>query len=97
MSKIELNPLTDVPNSLTPITKKFMVGYIVGKGTEEDLKWFKRFCNSHVIKKKNNLTGKMIDAVDIKAVRHEFAKRYFPYLLNTQKVSKSFLDLVNEL
>lgn len=97
MAKTVLNPLTDVPNNLTPITKKFMLGYIAGKGTEEDKKWFKRLCNSHVIKKKNNLTGKIVDAVDIKAVRHEFVKRYFPHLLNTQKESKSFLDLVNEL
>ena len=40
MAKSNLNPLTDTPNSLTPITKDFMLGYIRAKATEEEKEWF---------------------------------------------------------
>ena len=97
MAKSNLNPLTDTPNSLTPITKDFMLGYIRAKATEEEKEWFKKLFNSNIVKKKNNLTGKETDTVDIKAVRREFAKKYFPHLLKAEKKGTSFLDLVNEL
>ena len=97
MAKNNLNPLTDTPDTLTPLTKDFMLEYVKVKGTEEDKEWYKKVCNSNIVKKKNNFTGQETDGVDYKVVRHEFAKRFFPHLLKPQKKGVSYLDLVNEL
>ena len=97
-----LNPLTDTPTAKTQITKKFMLAYLKSsKATAADRKWFKSLCNNSDYQTtiKSNLPG--VEAktdIDIKKVRTEFCKRFFPNL-NEKKVTKnkSFLDMVDDL
>ena len=100
MKKTTLNPLTDTPENRTQLTKSFMYLYVKEKGKPADKKWFKELCGNPEYQKpfKSNLTGEEIIDIDVKKVRDEFCKKFFPNLNRKKKEDKkSFLEMVNDL
>lgn len=86
MAKQKLNPLTDTPTSLADLTKDFMLNYVKTKGTEKDKEWFKKTANKYKTEKENRVGngGKCFGISDIKALRQEYAERFFPQLLKSK-------------
>lgn len=86
MAKQKLNPLTDTPTSLADLTKDFMLNYIKVKGTEKDKEWFKKTANKYKTEEENRVGngGKCFCISDIKALRQEYAERFFPQLLKSK-------------
>lgn len=82
---LKLNP----PTKKTELNKKSMLNYIKAHGTDEDKKWFINLLETNIEKKTNNLTKEVINGYDIPAIRNEFAKRFFPDLLNKKKPNKN--------
>ncbi len=98
----KLNPVNEVPTTVNQLTKDYMLGYIKSHGNSDDKQWFKKLINENQKEKKNNLTKEIILGLDIINIRKEFAKRFFPNLVNnTNKKKKSsvasFIDEVNSL
>ena len=90
------NPPTSIPN----LTKYSMGYYIRDYGTKEDKAWFVNLCKTHTKVMQNNLTKEMIETLDISFVRREFAKRFFPFLLEEKKAkskAQSFNDFLDTL
>ena len=86
---LSLNP----PVKLSELSKINMLDFIEKKSPEEG-KWFYNLMQDNKIKRKNNLTGEIIDAYDIPKVRKAFAEKYFPVLVERKKKkeSQSFED-----
>lgn len=91
---------TTPPENLTHLTKEAMLSYIIDCGTEEDKNWYVDLCEKNLVTKKNNLTNEEITTPDVSILRKEFAKRFFPNLLEANKPkakAKSYMDRVREL
>lgn len=94
----KLNPKTDKPEKLIQITKGYMKGYILYQAnTEENKAWFKAMVKNPDFQKsvKNNLTGKETIDIDIKKVRKEFCKKFFPQLVEKEP-KKTFIDSIDD-
>lgn len=78
---LKANPPKAIPN----LTKDAMLHYIKNYGTKEDKVWYVNLCKSNIIEKKNNLTNEMSEGFNISAIRKEFAKKFFPNLLEEKK------------
>ena len=88
------------PKSIPSLTKDAMYFYIKTYGTKEDKVWYVELCNANTITKKNSHTKEDGEGLDISKIRKEFAKRFFPSLLEEKKAkskTKSYIDLVNAL
>ena len=96
--KKELNPLTDTPEFLYQLTQDFMLGYMKqDKISKADKKWFVSLCKDN--KKKIKRGDAEFEVLDASPVRKEFAKKYFPNLIEKKKSGKkkSFFDELEEL
>lgn len=71
---LKLNP----PTKKTELTKDNMLKFIKENGSPEDKKWFVDLMKSNVQKKKNNLTGEVVDGYDLPKIREAFAQKFFP-------------------
>ena len=96
MAKNILNPLTDTPQKITDLTKKFMLDYVKAKGTKADKEFFKSLYKKYRIEKPSKLKdGETVVGIEsISEMRKEFAVRFFPQLVKT---NKSYDELVDEL
>lgn len=94
MAKNELNPLTETPKSKLDITKNFMFGYVKNKGAE-DMKWFKSIVEPNIIEKKAPNSQKVIRTYDVKPVRDEFCKKYFPNLIKSSKAEEQLDEILS--
>ena len=100
MAKKVIDLKANPPKSIPNLTKDAMFHYVKNYGTKEDKVWYVNLCNANTIEKKNNLTNEMGEGLDISKIRKEFAKRFFPNLLEEKKTkskTKSYMDLVNSL
>ena len=77
------------PTKKTELNKQSMLKYIRDNGSDEDKKWFVELMEANKENKKNNLTHEVITGYNIPKVRNEFAKRFFPNLLEKKKSVKS--------
>ena len=87
------------PKTLRDLTKPFMLEFMREKSAEE-IAWFKQLNRDNIITKKNNLTGEMIEVVDMKVVRKAFATKYFKDLVGNKKnpnKKQTWLDLIDKL
>lgn len=85
------------PKAIPSLTKDAMLHYIDNYGNAEDIEWYINLCQASTMEKKNNLTNEMVEGLDISKVRKEFAKRFFPSLLEEKKAkskSQSYMDKV---
>lgn len=96
MAKKELNPLTDTPKNKLDITKNFMYGFVKSKGNEE-MKWFAEVVSKHIIEKKAPNSQKGVRTYDVKPVRDEFCKKYFPNLIKSSKAEEELNDILSWL
>lgn len=96
MAKKELNPLTETPKSKLDITKNFMKGYVESKG-DESKKWFAEVVNANIIEKKAPNSQKVVRTYDVKPVRDEFCKKYFPNLIKSSKAEEELDDILSWL
>ena len=82
------------PKTLPDLTKDYMLTYIEKKGKDEDKQFFIDLVNANVTK-----TEKGKDSFNWKVIRTEFAKRFFPSLVEEKKKEKklTFLEKVNAL
>lgn len=96
MAKISLNPLTDTPEKLTDLTKKFMLDYVKAKGTDKDKKWFQDLYKKHRIEKPDRLKPErtVVGIDNIGEFRKAFAMRFFPQLI---KIKQSYDDEISQL
>jgi oligoribonuclease (3'-5' exoribonuclease) len=100
MAKKVIDLKANPPKSIPNLTKDAMFQYVKNYGTKDDKVWYVNLCNANTIEKKNNLTNEMGEGLDISKIRKEFAKRFFPNLLEEKKTkskTKSYMDLVNSL
>lgn len=99
MAKKVLNPMTDIPASLSDLSLDFMYDYIKEKGKKADKEWFLNKVKDLWGKKYNNLAKAEIECItDIPALRRDFAERFFPNLnKRKKKKSESYLDKVKAL
>ena len=90
--------ITKRPESLTELTKDYMLAYIKANKTEENVKFFKELVEKYKGTKQNNLTKEETTCIsDIGAFRKEFAEKFFTELTNNTKKGKTWFDLVDEL
>ncbi len=93
---LSLNP----PTKKTELTKQSMLKYIQ-EATAEEKKWFVDLMGKNKIKKKNNLTGEVIEGYDMAKVREAFAQKYFPEISEkvrrTKKAPKKTMSFEDEL
>lgn len=100
MAKAIIDLKANPPKAIPSLTKDAMLHYIKTYGTKEDKIWYVELCKANTIEKKNNITKEMGEGLDISKIRKEFAKRFFPHLLEEKKAkskAKSYMDLVNAL
>ena len=72
---LRLNP----PTKKTELTKESMLKYMKDESvSKKDKKWFVDLMNNNKVKKKNNLTGEIVETYDLAKIREEFAIKYFP-------------------
>lgn len=95
MAKTKLNPATDTPTNLIQITTAFMKGYVSLKG-DEDKKWFAAVVKNNIIEKATPNGGK-VRTYNVKLVRREFAKKYFPHLIKSSKASSELDEILSWL
>lgn len=96
ITDLKENPPTQLPH----LTKDAMLSYVKNYGTNEDIDWYIDLCEKNLITKKNNLTNENITTPDIRVLRKEFAKRFFPNLLEEKKTTtkaQSYMDRVRAL
>ena len=89
---LKANPPKAIPN----LTQDAMLYYIENYGTNEDIDWYVELCIESKTEKKNN-KGELVEGLDISKVRKEFAKRFFPSLLEEKKAKskpQSYMDKV---
>lgn len=96
MAKPTLNPDIE-PSGLIEITQDFMFYYLKAKGTKEDKKWYINLCESKQEKSTNPITNETVLKLNTKAVRKEFALKFFPHLVKQKKKGQSYMDLVKTL
>lgn len=99
MAKTKIDLKANEPKNLASLTKDAMLAYIK-TCPKEDKKWYKALCNANLVEKTNNLTKEKYITPDISVVRKEFAKRFFPSLLQEKKTktkTQSYMDEVNAL
>lgn len=75
------------PVKLTELNKESMLKFCKAKGSEE-LKWFIALCNENRKEKTNNLDNSKVNGFDDTVIKKEFAKKYFPDLVNKKKKKK---------
>jgi len=100
MAKVKVDLKVTPPTNLTSLTKDAMLDYIISYGTKEDKKWYVELCNANLVEKENNLTKKKSVSPNLTEIRKEFAKRFFPSLLEEKKPkskAQSYMDKVNAL
>lgn len=67
------------PKKKSELTKESMLLFMKDKSvSKKEKKWFVDLMKSNKVKKKNNLTGEIIETYDLPKVREEFAIKYFP-------------------
>ena len=98
-----LNP----PASLTELNKDSMLAYVEGLGKDEELVWFIELLDNNQETKQYQFTSKSgsfkagdtYTGYNMPVIRKEFAKRYFPNLLEkkAQKPADSFSKRLEEL
>lgn len=82
---LRLNP----PVKKTELTKESMLKFMKDESvSKKEKKWFVDLMNSNKIKKKNNLTGDIVDTYDLPKIREEFAIKYFPEISSKARKSK---------
>lgn len=81
---LKLNP----PEKKTELTKDNMLKFIKDYGSEEDKKWFVELMTNNKQKKKNNLTGKVVDGYDLPKIREAFAQKFFPEISKKAKSAR---------
>lgn len=69
---LRLNP----PQKKSELTKDNMLSFVLTYGTTDDKKWFYGVLQDNKMKKKNNLTGKIIDGYDVQKIRKLFIARF---------------------
>lgn len=87
------------PKTLRDLTKPFMLEFMKTRSAEE-IAWFKQLNLDNITTKKNNLTGEMIEVVDMKVVRKAFATKYFKELVGNKKnpnKKATWLELIDKL
>lgn len=77
----------NAPEKKTDLTKQSMLKYMKD-ATAEEKKWFVDLMNSNKIKRKNNLTGEVVDGYDMPKVREAFAQKYFPEISGKARRAK---------
>ena len=79
---LRLNP----PTKKTELTKESMLLFMKDESvSKKEKKWFVDLMNSNKVKKKNNLTGEIVETYDLPKVREEFALKYFPQISSKAK------------
>lgn len=97
MKKEKIDLTKEKPTSKAQLSKENMLEFMRDKSKKER-EWFVKLMKTNTKKKKNNLSGKMIEGYDMPKIRTEFANKYFPEL-NEKKPSnkKTFEDALNSL
>ena len=80
---LKLNP----PSKKTDLTKDNMLKFIKENGSEADKKWFVELMTTNKQKKKNNLTGEVVEGYDLPKIREAFAQKFFPTISQKSKSS----------
>lgn len=76
------------PTKKTELNKDSMMKYINEHATVEETEWFIELCANNRENKVNNLSGETINGYNIKAIREEFAKKFFPDISEKGKLAK---------
>ena len=95
--KPKLDPATQTPQKKSDIDKMYIVEYTKLHGTSKQKEDLKKFIKEHTVEKTNHLTGKPYKDIELKEVRTEFCKMFFPQFVDKKNNKKSFFDLVDEL
>lgn len=84
--KVELDPKTQDPKFLYHLTQPYMMEYVKAKCNDADKEWFAKLilANKKTVKRGDS----SFTALDQTKVRKEFAKKFFPELLNTKKKAR---------
>ena len=85
-----LNP----PTKLTELNKDSMLDYVIGLADDKEAAWYIDLLDANIVKKTYNFDtnggkhkkGEEYEGYDIHKIRREFAKRYFPDIV--EKKSK---------
>ncbi len=83
MAKKEELDVKKDPKFLYQLTQNYMLGYVKERGTKEDRVWYAKLGLAN--QRKISRAGKDFEVLDIQKVREEFAKRFFPNLLDRKK------------
>ena len=92
---LRLNP----PTKKSDLTKDNMLFFVKTYGTADEKKWFYELMKKNRLKKKNNLTGEIIEGYDIQAIRKEFIAKFneFSGLKDKKKETKKKATYEDEL
>lgn len=100
------NYATNPPAKLTELNKESMLAYVAGLNSDEDLVWFIDLLDTNTVTKTLNFDttdgkrkkGDEIKGYNLPVIRKEFAKKYFPALLEKKaKTVSSFEKKLEEL
>ena len=95
MAKLDLR--LNTPTKKSELTKENMLDFMKDE-PKKDKEWFYKTMKSNTKKKKNNLTGEIIEGYDITKIRTLFAEKYFPDLNKKKPSNKpSFEDELEKL
>lgn len=85
------------PKFLYQLTQSYMLKFVKERGNKEDRIWYAKLGLDS--QKEVTRSGKTFMVLDVTTVRNEFAKRFFPYLLEKKPsaTKKSYTDELKEL
>ena len=95
MPKKEEIDVNQNPKFLYHLTQKYMLDYVKTRGKKEDRIWYAKLGLSS--QKKVTRAGRTFDVLDVQKVREEFAKRFFPNLLDRKNSGTKKATYVDEL
>lgn len=94
------NYATNPPANLTELNKESMLEYVAGLDSDEDLVWFIDLLDNNTVTKTLNFDtkdgkrkkGDEVKGYDLPVIRKEFAKKYFPALLEKKAKTITSFD-----
>jgi hypothetical protein len=77
------------------ITGDRVPDYVYKTNITEDMKWFKTIVEPNIIEKKAPNSQKVVKTYDVKPVRDEFCKKYFPNLIKSSKAEEQLMEILS--
>lgn len=86
-----------VPTTKSELTKSVMIQYVYARRNRDDILWYKETVAKYTKERKSNFDKTVFKDVELKSLRKDFIKRFFPELGKSKVKHETFLEAVDEL